>query len=405
MSIRGAEIMRTRSTPSRAGPRVSPRDMSPSTISTVGTLSRAAAFARSLTRTRTGSCRRTNSFTMKEPAVPVAPVSSFITVSPWVGVPEPKTFEAPKRSQPAGRTCTFIASSSTACSTPPPRAGLSSTTRPGSMASTCYAASCSAVCLRAMTRGRWGNGRIAVAFRREPKSAANGREPTRSGRFDRTHIVGLGSCIRGSIPNPHDANASFEPGCAHDQKQSCLDDDGPGGSRDALTGRSETFDGDGCRHDSHRAKIYDPDDQEDRHETDTAVGAVEAEEQAVSPGRAGVGRQRTPAPGCLPAPGKVTRLPRGELEEAGDQDDRTDRDGYGARQRRLLHLDRRQSDAQRKGGHSEHGPHEEVRHADQRGHPTEPRLACPANGLAVAPQHWHQGWQHHRHHHHDPHAE
>src|SRR6266568_1519634 len=159
------ENLRTRSTPSRAGPRVSPRDMSPSTISTVGTLSRAAAFARSLTRTRTGSCRRTNSFTMKEPAVPVAPVSSFITVSPWVGVPEPKTFEAPKRSQPAGRTCTFIASSSTACSTPPPRAALSSTPTPGSMASTCYAASCSAVCLRAMRRGRWDNGRMAVAFR------------------------------------------------------------------------------------------------------------------------------------------------------------------------------------------------------------------------------------------------
>jgi hypothetical protein len=38
----------------------------------------------------------------------------------------------------------------------------------------------------------------------------------------------------------------------------------------------------------------------------------------------------------------VTRLPRGELEAAGDQDDHTDRDGYGARQRRLLHLDRRQ---------------------------------------------------------------
>src|SRR5207253_2324410 len=38
-------------------------------------------------------------------------------------------------------------------------------------------------------------------------------------------------------------------------------------------------------------------------------------------------------------------------------------------QRRLLHLDRRQRDAQRKGGHSEHGPHEEVTHAHPFGTP------------------------------------
>src|SRR5713101_4379689 len=143
----------------------------------------------------------------------------------------------------------------------------------------------------------------------------------------------------------HDADASSEPGCSRDQKQPCPDDDGPGDARDARTGRGETFDGDGCRHDSHRAKVHDPDDQEDRHQTGTAVGAVEAEAQAVSPGRAGVGRQRTAAPECLPAAGKVTRLPRGELEAAGDQDDQTDRDGYGASQRRLLQLDRRQRDA------------------------------------------------------------
>src|SRR5256885_11634984 len=37
---------------------------------------------------------------------------------------------------------------------------------------------------------------------------------------------------------------------------------------------------------------------------------------------------------------KVTRLPRGELERAGDQDDHTNHDRYGARERRLLHLDR-----------------------------------------------------------------
>ena len=125
----------------------------------------------------------------------------------------------------------------------------------------------------------------------------------------------------------------------------------------------------------------------------------------MSPGRAGVGRQRRRASGPLSAAGKVTRLPRAELDEAGDQDDRPDRHRYGARQRRLLHRDRRQRDAQRKGGHSEHGPDEEVAHAHERGQPTEPRLAPPADGLAIPPQHGDQGRQHHRHHHHDPHAE
>ena len=66
---------------------------------------------------------------------------------------------------------------------------------------------------------------------------------------------------------------------------------------DPLTGRCETFDRDGCRRDSHRAKIHDPDDQEDRHRTGTALAAVEAEAEAVSPGRAGICRQRMAAPG------------------------------------------------------------------------------------------------------------
>src|SRR5512132_468858 len=139
----------------------------------------------------------------------------------------------------------------------------------------------------------------------------------------------------GSTTRPHDADASTEPGWSRDQKQPCPDGDDPDGSRHALTGRCETFDGDGCRHDSHRAKVHDPDDQEDRHQTETAVAAVEAEAQAVSQGRASVGRQRTAAPGRLPTVGEVTRLPRGELEGAGHKDDHTDRDRYAARQRRL----------------------------------------------------------------------
>jgi hypothetical protein len=173
----------------------------------------------------------------------------------------------------------------------------------------------------------------------------------------------------------HDADASSEPGCSRDQKQPCPDADGPDGARDALTGRRKTFDGDGCPHDSHRAKVHDPDDQEDRNQNGAAVAAVEAEAQAVSPGRAGVGRQRTPAPGRFPAAGKVKGLPRGDLEEAGDQHDNTDRDRYGAGQRRLQHLDRRQRDARWKDGHPEHGPHEEVTHAHER--VSQPRRVSP----------------------------
>ena len=77
-----------------------------------------------------------------------------------------------------------------------------------------------------------------------------------------------------------------------------------------------------------------------------------------------------PRPGDVPAAGQVTCLPRRELERAGDQDDHTDRERHRARQRRLLHLDRRQRDAQRKGGHAEHGPDEEVPHAHEGGQPS-----------------------------------
>ena len=38
------------------------------------------------------------------------------------------------------------------------------------------------------------------------------------------------------------------------------------------------------------ARVHDAETQEDRHQTDIALGAMEAEAQAVSQGRAGVGR-------------------------------------------------------------------------------------------------------------------
>jgi hypothetical protein len=84
-------------------------------------------------------------------------------------------------------------------------------------------------------------------------------------------------------------DGSSESGCARNQKQPHPDDGDPAGSRDALAGRCEAFDGDGCRNDSHRAKVHDPHNQEDPDQTDTALAAVESEAQAVSPGRTCVG--------------------------------------------------------------------------------------------------------------------
>src|SRR5688500_18257570 len=95
------------------------------------------------------------------------------------------------------------------------------------------------------------------------------------------------------------ADVSSKSRCSRDQKQTCPDDDGADGSRDALTSRCETFDRDRCRHGSHRAKVHDPDNQKDGHQTGAAGAAVETEVQAVSPGRAGAGRQsngRAPGP-------------------------------------------------------------------------------------------------------------
>ena len=76
-------------------------------------------------------------------------------------------------------------------------------------------------------------------------------------------------------------DASSEPRCSRDQEQPCPDDDGSDGSGDALTGRCETLDGDGCRYDSHRLKVHDPDDKENHHQTETAAAAMEAKAQAM----------------------------------------------------------------------------------------------------------------------------
>jgi hypothetical protein len=46
-------------------------------------------------------------------------------------------------------------------------------------------------------------------------------------------------------------------------------------SANPRAGGCETFESDGCRHDSHGAEAHDSDD-EDRHQKGTAVAAVEA---------------------------------------------------------------------------------------------------------------------------------
>ena len=94
-----------------------------------------------------------------------------------------------------------------------------------------------------------------------------------------------------------DVDASPQPDCSCDQKQPCSDEHDPDGSRDEIPGRCQTFEGDGCRHSGHHAKVHDPDDQKDRRQPETALAAVQAEAQALSPGRAGVRRQRPTALG------------------------------------------------------------------------------------------------------------
>ena len=50
---------------------------------------------------------------------------------------------------------------------------------------------------------------------------------------------------------------SSEPDRSRDHEHPCPDDDNADRSRDALTGRRETFDRDGYRHDCHGAKVHD----------------------------------------------------------------------------------------------------------------------------------------------------
>src|SRR5262249_50357640 len=73
------------------------------------------------------------------------------------------------------------------------------------------------------------------------------------------------------------APTSNERDRAPDQEQPGPGRESPDGSRDAATGRGETFGGDGCGDDSHRAEVHDAEGEEDRHEGGAAPRAVEGE--------------------------------------------------------------------------------------------------------------------------------
>src|SRR5207248_4826970 len=112
----------------------------------------------------------------------------------------------------------------------------------------------------------------------KPKNVANANEYLQSVLlrigFDNTKSIGLYSRYRPALRQSCRTDSSYE------QNQSCHDHEGSDDLRDALTGRCETFGSNARRHDSHRPKVHDPDDQENRYQTGTALTAVEAEAQA-----------------------------------------------------------------------------------------------------------------------------
>jgi hypothetical protein len=75
------EIINARSTPSSAGPSVSGRVISPSTVSTPGNISIAPAFRAVANQGSHAALLSENSFTIAEPFKPVAPVTKIMPAS------------------------------------------------------------------------------------------------------------------------------------------------------------------------------------------------------------------------------------------------------------------------------------------------------------------------------------
>ena len=78
-------------------------------------------------------------------------------------------------------------------------------------------------------------------------------------------------------------------------------------------------------------------------------------------------------------------LPSSELEGARDQDDHGDGHRNSTRQRRHLHVELSQRNADRKRDHSENGPYKEIPDSHQRCQPSQTRLSLPDTGLTVVP--------------------
>jgi hypothetical protein len=132
---------------------------------------------------------------------------------------------------------------------------------------------------------------------------------------------------------------------------------------------------------------------------------VEPERDPVSPGGAGIGRQRVVAPWRLAATGEVMGLESGELEPAGERDEHAGEERHGLRHRRPLHRDGREPATQREDRHAQRDPYGEVSRACQRAEPAQALGTQSGDRATVAPEHRHQRRQHHRDHHHGPHAE
>ena len=84
-------------------------------------------------------------------------------------------------------------------------------------------------------------------------------------RHEITGFVGRGTATHRGSPDAR---------CSRDLNQARANDDDSDCSRDPLTGRRETFDGDGRPHDSHRAHVHESQTQEDHRQTSRPLAAV-----------------------------------------------------------------------------------------------------------------------------------
>lgn len=81
-----------------------------------------------------------------------------------------------------------------------------------------------------------------------------------------------------------------ESDCPHDKKQARTDSNRSDNFGRARSGRGETFSRDGSHDDHHHAQVHHAKNQKDCRQAGATAAAVNAETQAVLPGRADIGR-------------------------------------------------------------------------------------------------------------------